>query len=277
MELQQSLLYQQYIQHLSWETLTVSGVRIFIRKLPLLGALAKIQRPQKLPAQGKLIPALKNFDVRTVAIEASYHQNVAELKSWCRQLAAHFRLNRSPYLPTKTLVVNLKLPVDQIFSRFTSAKRRAVRRAQKNRIVIRQTSNIYELIKIKSKSAGLFGSLTTYGLKELWQVFAPKHAAILLAFNSSLKPKLVGGVLLLFWNKTAYYWIVAATREGKKLFAPTLLVWEALQLAKSRGANKFDFVGIWDERLPRENISWKGFTKFKEGFGGQLYYYPLAF
>jgi len=60
------------------------------------------------------------------------------------------------------------------------------------------------------------------------------------------------------------------------LFAPTLLVWEALKLAKNRGAKQFDFVGVWDERIPNKFHEWKGFTKFKEGFGGAAQYYPLT-
>ena len=67
-----------------------------------------------------------------------------------------------------------------------------------------------------------------------------------------------------------------ATKEGKKLFAPPLLVWEALKVSKQRKMKRFDFVGVWDERLPRGNDSWKGFTKFKEGFGGNQVHYPIA-
>jgi lipid II:glycine glycyltransferase (peptidoglycan interpeptide bridge formation enzyme) len=51
------------------------------------------------------------------------------------------------------------------------------------------------------------------------------------------------------------------------------LVWEALKLAKKRGCRIFDFEGIYDERFPKAAASWKGFTKFKEGFGGEKIVY----
>ena len=86
----------------------------------------------------------------------------------------------------------------------------------------------------------------------------------------------IGGILLLFWDHTSYYWLVGATKKGKKLFAPTLLVWEALKLSKKRGVKRFDFIGVWDERLPCQNTEWKGFSKFKEGFGGKEMYYPIT-
>jgi lipid II:glycine glycyltransferase (peptidoglycan interpeptide bridge formation enzyme) len=91
--------------------------------------------------------------------------------------------------------------------------------------------------------------------------FANKHA-------------LLAGIFLIFWADTAYYWIAGATKKGKKLRAPTLLVWEALKIAKANHMKRFDFVGIWDDRFPKENKDWLGFTKFKQGFGGQEFYYP---
>ena len=117
----------------------------------------------------------------------------------------------------------------------------------------------------------------------MWKLFSPKHAAILLAYtdHSSFNIhhstfNVVGGILLIFWQKIAYYWVAGATKKGKKQFAPTLLVWEALKIAKKRGCTSFDFVGVYDERLPAYSRDWKGFTKFKEGFGGREVWYPIT-
>jgi len=117
------------------------------------------------------------------------------------------------------------------------------------------------------------GFITTTGIDKLWPLFAPDHASIALAYDKN--QMVVGGVLLLHWDNMSYYWIAGATKYGKKLFAPTLLVWEAIRQSKKFKSNWFDFVGVWDERLPREHTEWKGFTKFKEGFGGNTVYYPI--
>jgi len=129
------------------------------------------------------------------------------------------------------------------------------------------------MLSVKSRSAGPFGFMVVSAIPQLWETFAPNHTAILLAHHPS-SPHPIGGILLLLWNNRAYYWLVGATKQGKKLFAPTLLVWEALKLSKKRGMKEFDFLGVNDERLPKDNPSWRGFTKFKEEFGGKPLYYP---
>lgn len=268
MEFQQSLLYAKYITALKWQVMTVDGVRMFYKKIPLMGGLLKIQRPAKLPDVTTLI---RKYRIKTVAIDPRQNQNLTEYKRWCTRLSKHCRVVRSGYMPTKTILVDLTPTEDEIFRRFSEAKRRAVRRAIKHNVTVQESTNIREMIRIKNKSGGLLGFITTVGTDKFWKLMAPKHAAILLAY----RPHLVGGVLIVFWGTSAYYWIAGSTREGKKIFAPTILVWEALKYAKTHGAKRFDFLGVWDERKATEHHEWKGFTRFKEGFGGKALYYPV--
>lgn len=281
MEIQQTVAFQQYIKSLGWKSHSIDGIFIQTKRFPLLFSIAKIYRFKKLPNLQKTITYLQSEHIKTVVVEPDVGINEKKFNDWTRELNKYFTINTSPYLPTQTIRVDLTDSEETIFQKFTEAKRRAVRRAQKNNIIIHESQNIHELIQIKNKSAGLFGFITTQGIDKLWSFFAPHNAAILLAhiLEKNEVPTLhncIGGVLLLYWDKVAYYWIAGATKKGKKLFAPTLLVWEALKLAKQKGCTAFDFVGVWDERLPQNFNSWKGFTKFKEGFGGKELYYPLV-
>ena len=280
-------MYADFIKLLGWQIVSIDGVNIFFKHFPFLGGMAKMHRPEKLPDIKKLSAILKEYKIRSVSVEPDSSVEQKKFTVWIKKLAKNITINKTNFLPTKTIHIDLTGSEDEIFKRFSEAKRRAVRRAQKNNLRIYEparhasqgdaggSTNIKDLIKIKNKSAGLFGFVTTTGVSELWQTFAPDHAAILLAQTNMGNSHVVGGVLLLFWQTTAYYWIAGATREGKKLFAPTLLVWEALKLAKNRGCKQFDFVGIWDERMPNKFHDWKGFTKFKDGFGGAELYYPI--
>lgn len=281
MEIQQSPLYASYITSLGWHVESLGKSQLFVKQFPFYGGFAKLQRATRLPTMRELKPLLSKYHVKKLSVEpdAMFPQN--KFTQWIANISPHVSLVTTPYIPTKTIRVDLDGSEEDIFMKFSEAKRRAVRRAAKNNLTIQLSNHIEDLIHIKNKSAGFLGFITTTGINKLWPIFAPNHAAILLAYRdhgqeTRNKKHCVGGILLLFWDTIAYYWIAGATLEGKKLFAPTLLVWEAIKLAKKRGAKQFDFVGVWDERLPKENHNWKGFTKFKEGFGGTDLYYPIS-
>jgi hypothetical protein len=263
-----------YLQALKWHVVVIDSIHVVYRYIPFVGGLAKMQRPDKLPAMGHLLSVLQKNRIRTIAIEPSPEvtQNVFS-KYILRLKQSGVKIYPSAFLPTKTIQVDLTPGEDQIFSSLSEAKRRAVRRALKNDVRIIESDKIADFISIKNKSAGLFGFITTYGIDKFWPIFAPNHAKILLA---SCRGTTVGGILLVFWGRIAYYWMAGATKSGKKLFAPTLLVWEALKCSRLNRCTKFDFVGVWDERMPKNNKEWLGFTKFKEGFGGKPLYYPIS-
>ncbi len=274
MEVQQTPLYRDYILSLGWSVAMIDDVAVFYKRLPFMGVMAKIQRPITLPYLPKLIPFLQHLRVRTLLVEPNADENPKQFTAYIRSLSKFFKIISSPYLPTKTILVDVTPSEKNMFSSLNSAKRRAVRRAEKYGISITTSNNINDLIAIKSKAAGTFGSMTTYGINKLWNIFYKKKQSHILLAKTD-KNEVVGGVLLLLSGNTCYYWIAGATKKGKHMFAPTLLVWEALKFAHANKYSFFDFVGVWDERTPRQYHEWKGFTKFKEGFGGKELYYPI--
>lgn len=274
MEIQQSPVYATFIRSLGWIVEYIDGIQIFIRSYPLIGGLAKMQRSLQLPNPKKLEALLKNHNIRTLVVEPDSSISQKKFTLWCKSVREFVRINTDPYIPSKTIRVDLTAPKDEIFHRFSEAKRRGVRRAQKAGISVTESSDMKNLIRIKNKSAGFMGFITTAGMDKLWQALPEKNKTVLLAHDSH--EKIIGGIFLIFWEDIAYYWIAGAIKEGKKQFAPTLLVWEAILAAKNHGMKSFDFVGVWDERIPDKNQEWHGFTKFKEGFGGSELYYPIV-
>ncbi len=274
-EPQQSQLYKQYMERLRWVVVDIDAVQVFIKSFPILGGMVKIHRPKKLPDIRRIRDLVHSYHIHTLVIEPIQTQDQAELDHWCKEVSTFISISRSPFLPTKTILIDVTRAEEEIFSSFSEAKRRAVRRAKKIGVTVVESKAIDEMLAIKNASAGLFGFMTTTGMKELWEIFSPNNASILLAHDKN--GKLIGGVLLLHYDHISYYWIAGTIKYGKKLFAPTLLVWECIREAKKYGSKNLDFVGVWDERLPNENQQWKGFTKFKEGFGGKEIYYPLKF
>ncbi|MFH0863575.1 MAG: peptidoglycan bridge formation glycyltransferase FemA/FemB family protein [Candidatus Gottesmanbacteria bacterium] len=113
-------------------------------------------------------------------------------------------------------------------------------------------------------------------IKSIYEAFG-KNAYLVLA-NSELRIKnyeLLAGAMIIIHDKVAYYFHAASSPEGRNLSAPSLIIWQAIKLAKEKGCQVFDFEGIYDERFPIK--SWQGFTHFKKGFGGKEIEYPGTF
>lgn len=212
----------------------------------------------------------------------------------------------TPYAPSKTIQIDLTPTLDKIFSSFGKTARWTIKKAEKNNVVVR-IGTISEFIKLKVSRFSPFrfslekmvrnlycsfavngnsnyssseGALTTESrsfdhigsrLAPLARTINDSNAIMLISYKDSQS---LAGVFLLFHDQVAYYWMAAATKEGKELAAPSLLVWEALKMAKEKGCTVFDFEGVFDERFPKQTSSWKGFTKFKEGFGGKEVCFP---
>ena len=306
MDIRQSELYAKYMQKIGWIVEEVDGVVIFIKRFPLIGSMIKIQR-QGLTLSVKQIDTLVkkyrawriSLESNTTAIPTKSEGRVEGSPATASDvrdssirpagltrndiIGNGFTINNSPYLPTKTIRIDLMASEDFFFQRFTETKRRAVRKAIKNGVIVKETRDIEEFVKLKSKDFWPLGYFMAKDIKALWKSFRPNNAITLLAYSSNkvrssrirsnnMRP--IAGILLLFYDNTAYYWMAASSEEGKKLFAPTLLVWEALKLAKKKGCKVFDFEGIYDERFHNATKKWQGFTKFKEGFGGREIIFP---
>ncbi len=266
-DVRQSNQFAAFMHDIGWHIERINTTYVYIRKLPILGNFAKISRPKPPFNYQSIIDLkkkLKTYQFKIAPFFLSIDKNFQSVRNSFINLG--FKTEHFPFNPTTTLQIDLTQSEDKLFNNFTEAKRRAVRRAIKNNIEIKSSDNLEDFIAVRKKQYFPLGFLIVREMKALWKNFYPENASILTAYHNT-KP--VGGILLLFYDKIAYYWFASAPKIGKKLFAPTLLVWEALKLAKKKGCRIFDFEGIYDERFPKASESWRGFTKFKEGFGGE--------
>lgn len=79
--------------------------------------------------------------------------------------------------------------------------------------------------------------------------------------------QILAASLFFDYQDTRYYMQSAADIEYKKLPATVALLTSAIFDAKEQGIKFFDFWGIAPEDAP-DSHPWKGFTKFKQSFGG---------
>lgn len=287
-DIRQSPQFANFMKDIGWKVEKINSTYIYLRKFPLLGYFAKISRPNPPINFDQIITFKKTARIFKLKIAPNILTTHNNYKFYHDLIIHHgFQIETSPYNPTTTIQIDLTQTEENIFKNFTEAKRRAVRRAIKNSIIVKDSKDINGFIEVRKKQYFPLGFLVTSEMKKLWQNFYPKNASLLLAYTPSqtLPPshmqaiasigdnKPLAGILLLYSENVAYYWFASSLKIGKKLFAPTLLVWEAIKLAKKRGCKILDFEGIYDERFPKASESWKGFTKFKEGFGGERVVY----
>lgn len=256
-DLRQSPSYHAYMRSLGWQTFK----NTFIKPIPLLPfSLIKIQRPEK-PVK---LAALKKFRPIYIVYEPA-------LKA---KLPKGFRPT-TPLLPSKTIRLNLSQRLPSLLAgmhpktRYNLKKHRLpIKVWHGDKIPTRELKVFFEVYRHNSQRQHFWG-VNFNQLKSLVNNFG-KNAYLLMAGKN------LGGLLILIYDKVAYYSHNAANLEGRQRFAPTILTWEAIKLAKKLNCHTFDFEGITDERFPLTK-KWAGFTRFKHSFGGKIVQYPGAF
>ena len=264
-DIRQTEKYNSYMTSLGWVVERVNNVNYFIKKLPFIGSFIKIQRPQRLDFN-QINRMVKKYRAFQVIIEPCTTEH-------CPPIIEHgFKLSKSPYLPSKTIQIDTTKSESQLLKEMHHKTRYNIKTAKRNHVIVRKSKDIESFVNLwlnaqpSRKFLKLGGSLLA-----LSKAF-DNNSHLLLAYKGN---ELLAGILMPETGEIAYYMYAAATGGGKKLFAPTLVTWEAIRLAKKLGCKIFDFEGIYDERFPLK--SWLGFTRFKKSFGEKEIDYPGAF
>ncbi len=254
-DLRQSKNFASYMEKIGWSADYFKDenidFRFYLKKIPLLGNFLKILRPHNSPL-GQIDQLAKKY--RAFAVQINYS-------------------------PTKTLQLNLELPLETIYEQMTKEARYEIRKAQTNKIKIIRSRDIELFADLWQKNALARGFWLPFKkeIKSIYEAF-DKNAYLLFAhryydLNHSNKP--IAGTLILLHENIASYFHAFSNPLGRKLAAPSFLVWESLKLTKEKNCRFFDFEGIYDERFP--NKSWLGFTHFKKSFGGWEIEFPGSF
>lgn len=261
-DLRQTPDYAKYMESIGWQIERIGNHYCHIRNLPLVGKVIKIQRTNIAVSQlNQLIKKYNPFQIIYEPLSIN-------------TLPPSFSLSKSPYLPSKTIHIDLTKSEKVLLSQMHQKTRYNIKVAKKNDLTIEHSNNIEEFAKFWSKQREGFSSFLYSQSKDIVKFYNAfeKNIDILIVRKDG---GLISGILMPRTKDIAYYMYAASSNKGKKLHAPTLLTWEAIKLAKKRKCKIFDFEGIYDERFPL--VSWKGFTKFKKTFGGKEIEHPGCF
>lgn len=257
-DIRQNEKYVEYMKSQKWIVEERDGVYYFIKKIFFI-ALMKVQRPKKVDLNF-ISELVKKYRIYQVYIEPRTFKEADILikKGW----QVNF-----PFLPSKTVILDLAKPQTALYESFTKDTRYEIRKSEK--VNIRDENDTNKFWKYWKSAV----NIKRYVLKEA-QINALKDA-----FGKDCKFMVaedgISGAIFLVAGDVGYYWYGFVNKTGRKKLSQYSVLWEGIKWAKSRGAKHFDMEGIFDERFPIP--AWRGFTKFKKGFGGEIKKFPAAY
>lgn len=256
-DIRQTVHYANYLSQIGWQVERKGEINYFIKKFPLIGSIIKIQRPEEIRIN-KIKELAKKYRAFQIIIEPKTELDTKFLTS------LGYKLSKSPYLPTKTLLLDLTKSEKNIFKGFAKDARGAI---LKNKSLKVENSSVENFFRNWKKAVGIKRYVPALNhLKALKKSF--KGAALFLIYKDS-------GAIFLTGEGITYYWQAFTGKTGRKSLVQYKIVWGGILWAMKRGAKVFDFEGVFDERFPQK--SWLGFTHFKKSFEGNEVEYPGTF
>lgn len=290
MNIRQSENYASYIRFLGWQVEKIGKVNVFLKKIGPT-AVIKIQRVNNLDFT-KVDQLAQKYHALFVKVEPNVN---SRLPASPARLAAdragglipnsQFQRDGWPLLPSKTVVIDLAktdlttLPKDTRYE---------IRKSSNFCLTVDESDDIdlfYQLLE-ETMKIGHWGVPFKKEVTSLYSAFQPNHSVILFVYpqNNNLAMKQfsnrqlpVAGCLLIWYQKTAHYVYAALNREGRSVGAAYYLLWQTVQFCQRKNLATLDLEGVYDDRYSRLTGRWKGFSLFKQSWGGRVVTYPGSF
>lgn len=128
-DLRQSNEWSKYIRELGWRVEETKKTKIFIRKLPLIGSVGKIQRPPVIPPIEKIDRIAKKHRALFVKLEPGLNEELGMKNEG-------FEEDSWTLLPTRTIHIDLTPSEEEIFANFSKDARYSVRKARRDGVEV---------------------------------------------------------------------------------------------------------------------------------------------
>lgn len=168
-----------------------------------------------------------------------------------------------------TFVIDTAQKEDAIWSNLRKNARNGVRKAEKSDISVSSAessdewSEFYRLHVEHSHDRGIASKPIDF-FRIIYEEFVPKGMSkLFIARNNGV---IIGGKLLLCFNRVATYYIGASYDEYSKYSPDDLILWHAILWCNKNGFSMLDLGDSW----PDPNSHLYGIHKFKEKWGGSL-------
>jgi len=158
----------------------------------------------------------------------------------------------------------------KLWDSFKSNQRRKIRKAKKYDVKIFKTKSekiFKKWFRINKKTASRANYfIHPYGYyKKYFNSFIKNDLANL--YIAEFENKIVGGIIVVFYNEEAIYQYGASLRLKKNVYSNEALQWKAIKDAEKKGLKNYDFWGVSPDEKDKTH-PWYGISKFKRQFGG---------
>jgi peptidoglycan pentaglycine glycine transferase (the first glycine) len=169
--------------------------------------------------------------------------------------------------PSKTLLLSLKESESEILGQMHQKTRYNIRLAEKKNLIIKNTPEYSEQFLDLLEETKQRDSFRIHSRSYYQRMIEGKTVDLITVWTGDT---LLAGSLLAKQGDTVTYVHGASSSENRELMAPYFLHWQSIVEAKKQGYAWYDWQGI-DEK------KWPGVTRFKQGFGGEIYIFPGTF
>jgi lipid II:glycine glycyltransferase (peptidoglycan interpeptide bridge formation enzyme) len=274
-DIRQSIHFANYLKRLGWTVERIGEINYFIREFPVIGSILKIQRPEEIRFD-TIKQLCRKHRVFQVILEPKLASVIATTNGHNPMLLHGFKLSKKPYLPSKTLQIDLTQSQKDIFRHFKKDARYGVKRGAASKIKVYSTPDEIRKWREAWKKSVKFDRYvpTEQQLLNLRKSFPGSYSLFLASHN--MFGRIIGGVLFTRSSHDfGYYWYGFTNDEGRTSLSQYSLLYQGILWAKKQGCKVFDLEGVYDPRFP--NKSWLGFSHFKHSFGDYEVEYPGCF
>lgn len=173
--------------------------------------------------------------------------------------------------PEMTFELDIKNSNEEILKNMRKTTRYLIRQGLKNKeIEIERENSLLGIEKFnvlyqETAKRQKFVPFSFEYLKNEFLVFSKDDQISILL--GKYKNEISAGGIFIFWQNIAFYHHGASLQKYPKVPVSYLLIWRAIEEAKKRGCEKFNFWG--GVKIEERNLKhpWYGLSLFKKGFG----------
>jgi lipid II:glycine glycyltransferase (peptidoglycan interpeptide bridge formation enzyme) len=180
-----------------------------------------------------------------------------------------------------TVTLDISKGADTVLASLNQKGRHAIRRAERDGVVVRQVAATDENCKqmfslLQETAAGSFSIRSYNYYKTFWQRYEQAEQGQL--FFAYVEDKVVAGAFAIVLGKKSTYKDGASVRQRTVYGASHLLQWEVIKWAKGKGALVHDFCGAPpSDQINDPTHPHYGIGRFKTSFNKQVTDYVGAF